>query len=205
MLSLSCSSTSNIRATNISENDVAYLTLFTYDGNGEAKWGLPNLGHAFVSIENVSGDTLNILDKELASGETIAIGTWSIKEHFGVWYNVESNYIIEHNKYDGRLSITIGVSMEDIETISSYIADKDYWNIFNNCSKFALNLWNTVATETEEIEKPLIYTPSYLARQIKKFDNYEVNREINTDDTLGYFNDATFVSFHIEEGNYESV
>lgn len=192
-------------STSIAETDVAKLTLFTFNGDGEGKFGLMNLGHSFLSVENISTSPITLLNKNIAPNETISIGTWSILEHFGVWYNVESNYIVQHNKYDGRLSITIGIDNEDISTISEFIKTNDTWNPLTNCSNFALNLWNTVATESEYIKKPVIYTPSHIANEIMKFDNYERNKSIETEDTMGYFDGSTYVSFQIEGDNYEIV
>lgn len=189
----------------IEDGDIAKLSLFTFNGDGEGKLGLMNLGHAFLSIENISDETITLLDKDIDAGETIAIGTWSILEHFGVWYNVESNYIVQHNKYDGRLSITIGIDDEDISTLCEFISTHDRWNPLFNCSNFALNLWNTVAENSEKIDKPLIYTPSYIAEEMKKFEGFEKNKAIPTEDTMGYFKGSTYVSFQIEGDHYASV
>ncbi|MGN0961346.1 MAG: hypothetical protein ACI4PF_04015 [Christensenellales bacterium] len=189
----------------ISSSDIAKFTLFTFNGEGEEKLGLMNLGHSFLSIENISENPINILNKTIAPNETISLGTWSILQHFGVWYNVESNYIAQHDKYNGRLSITIGISEEDINTLCDYISSHDRWNPIFNCSNFALNLWNTVASDTEYINPPLIYTPSYIAKQMQKFDNFERNKAIPTDTKMGYFDGSQYVSFIIEGGNYEGV
>ena len=116
----------------IDDGDIAKLTLFTFDGKGESVWGLANLGHTFLSIENISDESIDIGKKPLPKGETLAIGTWSILDHFGVWYNVESNYIAEHNKYDGRVSITIGIDVDDLKKINESIATNDRWNPLNN-------------------------------------------------------------------------
>lgn len=202
---VSCGNKNREYSLNISDGDVAKLTLFTFNGDGEGKLGLMNLGHAFLSIENISDEPIELLNKNISAGETIAIGTWSILEHFGIWYNVESNYIVQHNKYDGRLSITIGIDSEDISSLAKFMSTHDRWNPIFNCSNFALNFWNTVAENSEKIDKPLIYTPSYIADEIKKFDNFETNKEIPTENTIGYFEKSTYVSFQIEGDNYESV
>lgn len=189
----------------ISEDDIALLSIFAFDGKSECKWGLMNLGHAFLSIENVSNDTLEILNYTLDTDKTVCIGTWSIKEHFGVWYNVESNYYSTYNKYDGRVSVTIGLTAEDLDTLCSFIANNDKWNPLNNCSKFALNAWNSVASESERLLKPIIYTPSNIVNQLKQFDSYEINRPMITENKFGYFSSSQFVSFGFNGDGYESV
>ena len=123
---------------------------------------------------------------------------------YGVWYNVESNYIADYNKYDGRLSITTGISREDISTISQFISTHDYWNPLQNCSYFALNLWNEVAEESEKLDKLFIYSPSGIAKQLRCFENMEENKELLTEKRFHYFEDTTPVYFELED-NYVAV
>lgn len=186
------------------DNDVARLTLFAFDGSTERKWGLMNLGHSWISIENISDNVLDLNDRKINCGEIVSIGTWSMLDHFGVWYNVESGYISEYNRYDGRVSITIGLSEDELHTVCEFISSHDKWNFLYNCSKFALNLYNSVATESEYIETPLIYTPAYNVKNIKKFDTYEMNKPIPATGKVGYYSNAKFVSFEWED-NYESI
>lgn len=179
----------------IDSGDVAKLTIYTFDGKNESNFGLMNLGHAFLSIENLTDDNIKVHSRELTGRESITIGTWSIRDHFGVWYNVESNYISEYNKYDGRVSVTIGISEDDLIVISEYIAKSDNWNPLNNCTVFAIGLWNKVASESEKIDvSGALYTPSELRSEIEKFDTFEINRPIETDKEFGYFVGDEFVS-----------
>lgn len=194
----SCSVNTPKHKTSVTSSDVALLTLFTFDGKKESKFGLFNLGHSFLSVENISSETITIGKVEVAPNETISIGTWSIKAHFGVWYNVESNYIKDYNKYDGRISITAGISSEDTEKMNNFILAHDYWSPINNCSNFALNLWNTVAEEDEELVRPFIYSPSKIAKALKNFEGYETNREIKTSDKFFYMDENTPKYFELE-------
>lgn len=183
----------------IETDDTALLTLYTFDGSSESTMGLFNLGHAFVSIENISENTITIGKNSLEPHQAITIGTWSIKAHFGVWYNVESNYIKNHNKYDGRLSVTCGIDSNDIVTISKFIDNNDYWSPLHNCSQFALNLWNSVANTDEELVTPVIYSPSKIAKSLKTFDVYQTNRPIETGDKMYYFDGDTPQYFELEK------
>ena len=199
-----CTSEKNSRKTIIKSTDTALLTIFTFDGKKESSLGLMNLGHSFLSLENISDKPIKIANKTVSPNETIAIGTWSIQAHFGVWYNVESNYISDYNKYDGRLSITTGITDEDIETMTEYILAHDYWTPLENCSCFALNLWNEVVEDSEKLDKMLIYSPSGIASQLRQFDTFEENKEILTDDKFYYFDATTPVYYELED-NYASV
>lgn len=204
ILLFGCGEVPQKKKTVIKYSDIALLSIFTFDGKKESTLGLMNLGHSFLSLENISDNPIKISNVTVKSGETIAIGTWSIQAHFGVWYNVESNYISEYNKYDGRLSVTTGIDLDDVDKITSYINTHDYWTPLTNCSCFALNLWNEVAEETETLEKPLIYSPTQIAQQLVNFENYETNREIVTVKEFNYFDGTTPVYYQLEE-NYEAV
>ncbi len=194
----SCAKTDKVYAVHIQQTDVAKLSLFTFDGKSESVWGLMNLGHAFLAIENISTQTISICHKQVHPGQTITFGTWAILDHFGVWYNVESNYIKEYDKYNGRVSVTTGVSGPDIAKISDYIVTNDKWNPFNNCSYFAYHIWNGVADEQESLDKRMfVFTPNFLAKQIKKFDTFETNKQLITETNFGYFDSEVYVFYHM--------
>lgn len=180
----------------VGSEDIVKLSLFTFDGKGESHFGLMNLGHTYLSMENISEENVTIGKMTLGSGKEMALGAWSIKSHFGLWYNLESNYSRLYNKYDGRVSITIGISRDDVDKINEFIESNDHWGVLRNCSYFALNLYNIVAEESESIALPLIYTPSYIASKIKKFDTYEVNKIITTGETFGYYSNGSFVEYN---------
>lgn len=184
-----CSTQTEIKKTTVSSGDIALLTLFTFDGTGEGKLGLKNLGHSFLGIENTSDSPITIGKSTLNPGDGLTFGTWSIQIHFGVWYNVESEYIKTCNKYDGRISITTGINEEDLEKMNTFINSHDYWTPTNNCSNFALNLWNTIADDNEELLRPFIYSPKYIAKNLKNFESYDTNKIINTSISQMYFYD----------------
>ena len=52
ILFCSCKPVLNNRETKFEITDVATLTIFSYDGKGESKFGISNLGHSFLSITN---------------------------------------------------------------------------------------------------------------------------------------------------------
>ncbi len=202
MCFFSCKNELKTREIEYIKNHIATLSIFTFDGKSESQFGLMNLGHSFLSISNASKDDVVIGNYTLKPDETVCIGTWSILEHFGVWYNVESNYIRLYEKYLGRVSITKYLDSYDIETICNFIAMHDYWSPIYNCSYFAINLWNSVAKETERLDTYLIYSPSKLSSQLKEFKNYQINKSIKTNYKFGYFNEANYVSFNLEGDVY---
>jgi hypothetical protein len=174
----------------VTADDVALLTLFSDNGKGESNWLVRNYGHSFVAVSNVSDNAFAVGDMVVNPGETITVGLWSVFEHFGVWYNIESNYIKEHNKYAERVSITIGMSMEDITAINEVIKEKDAWTPIYNCSKFALDVWNRIATDNEKIESKFFMSPGYLVDEIKEFEGYENVRLCETSTTIRYYGEV---------------
>ena len=180
------------------EEDIALITLFADNGKSEQKWGLFNLGHSFIGIQNISDEDIYIYNYKISPNESISIGTWSIWEHWGVWFNVESNYISIHNKYDGRLSITTGINNNDLEKLTKYIEDEDKWTLLGNCSYFALNMWNCVSEESEYIDTPLIYSPNYVTKHITQFENHEINRPLETSEIISYYNNTEFKTYTME-------
>lgn len=186
------------RKTYVSEDAVAYLSIVAFDGAKESKYGLMNLGHAFVVVENITNDTMTIGNYELLPGKIVTIATWSIAEHYGVWYNVESNYSKYFDKYNGRVSVLRTLNSTEVESISKYIRSNDYWSIYKNCTYFTLHLWNMVATDDERLTVPLIYSTSHLVREIETFDKVDNNIEIITPDGMLYYRDGEFHTFYLE-------
>lgn len=178
-----------------STNDVATLSIFSFNGKGESKYGIKNLGHSFLSITNNSTSNITIAGKEIEPNEEIYFGAWSLSVHFGIWYNVESNYIEFYNKYNGRVSVDKGITIEDTETISDFILANDTWTPVNNCSRFAIRCWNSVAKESEKLDLRLVNTPTKLIKNLKKFENFEINKPLNFYTDCGYFSNEASETF----------
>jgi len=188
------------RVAKFNEYDVATLTIYSYDGVSESRWGIMNLGHSFLSILNTSSSEISVGGKLVQPNEEISFGAWSLSAHFGIWYNVESYYINNYNKYNGRVSVEKGITIEDIGRINEFIIRHDKWTPINNCSKFAMMLWNRIAKESEKLDVKLIETPTHLIKQLKTFENFQVNKPLNNYIDCGYFNDLSQTTFIFEGG-----
>ena len=179
-----------VRSLNVSSDDIALLTLFSDNGKEDSFFLARNYGHTFLSITNKSENAFVVGDMEVSPNSTITIGLWSVLEHFGVWYNLESNYIKEHNKYSERVSITIGITKEDISEINDIIKKNNTWTPWYNCSCFALDIWNNVATDSEKITKSMFVSPGYLVKEIKKFDAHEKGRICEANTPIRYYGEV---------------
>ena len=188
------------RTATINADDDIIMTIYAYDGAGESRFGLLNLGHSFLSFENKTSEAINIGRYELAAGDIVTISTWSISEHFGIWYNTESNYIKYHNKYDGRYSVSVGLKKDCLDKLAKYIKENDEWLPTKNCTNFSVGLWNTLCDKNERVSTPLIYTPSKLTSDIKSFNTYEKNKAIPVSDRFGYYDENNnFVTLAFEK------
>ena len=188
------------RVASIENDDQIIMTVYAYDGQGESRFGLLNLGHSFLSIENKSDQSIIIGNYELPKDDIVTLSTWCVSEHFGIWYNMESNYIKYHDKYNGRYSVSIGLELDKLEAINNYIKNNDTWVPTKNCTNFSVGLWNSVCDEKEKLSTPLIYTPKKLTEDIKSFNVYEYNKDIPVSDRLGYFDSSNnFVTFAFEK------
>ncbi|MBQ7307672.1 MAG: hypothetical protein IJW82_04000 [Clostridia bacterium] len=176
-----------------SQNAVIEITIFSSNGKKESKGILRNHGHSFFAFTNISQDFVKIGNYNLSPNETITLGTWSITSHFGVWYNLESSYIKDYDKYNDRVSVSTQIDSNEVKVVNEFIKNHDTWNPYSNCSYFCINLWNTFANNEEIIKKPLFYNPSYLYNQITSFPTYENNKMVTTKENFGYFENE-FVS-----------
>lgn len=196
---------SQVRKTSFPNNSVGNLSIYAHDKvSDDSLFLLFNLGHSFLTFENTSNQIINIGNYKVSPNETICFGTWSISSHFGVWYNLEYNYSAIHNRYDGRVSITKGVTANNIEEINKFIYSHNTWSPIKNCSYFALNLWNKVANENEMLKTYWIYSPAKVANQLREFEDFETNKSFITKTNFGYFSNTEYVSFTME-GDYTYV
>ena len=174
----------------IDQSDVAILSIFSDDGSKDSSLLIRNYGHAFLSLTNISSSNFFVGGREVSPGETITIGLWNILEHFGVWFNVDGNYISEYNKYPNRVSLSIGITDDDINTINKVIDENDKWDIFFNCSAFAITCWNSVASSGEKINERFLLSPRYLTKEISKFEGVKYAKEVKTTNTINYYKEG---------------
>jgi len=183
----------------IDESAVAVLSLVSYDGKDESKYGLMNLGHTFLTILNVSSADISVYGVEISPSEEITFSAWNTSLHAGVWFNIESAYIHEFDRYASRYSLSYGLSLEDIGILNSYISENDIWTPRKNCSYFSINLWNTVVDDNSKLDANLVTTPAGLKKEIMLFEGYTFGKAIAYNEAMGYFKDSEFREYRMEE------
>lgn len=189
-----CGQPKRYPAPRIEADAAAVLTLYAFNGEAERVFGLMNLGHAFVSVKNLSARPLTLAGYTLEPDSEVSIGTWGMDAHWGIWYNAESVYLTL-GRYKGRVSLTQGLSAQDIDTLTAYLRANDTWTFFRNCSYFALDLWNLTAAPDERIDLGGLITPSKVHKRLSATDGSQVERPIPVFGRTGYAPDGTPASF----------
>lgn len=129
----------------------------------------------------------------VGSGHEITIGTWGNKsQHQGIWYNLESYFVNNNSAYGNRVSLSMSVTQSDIDTINSIISNNDKWSLTNNCSSFAVKVWNSVSSTTLSAGSP--NTPTSLMSSIKSKSGYQTGRSIGNTTPIGYVSNGSFVT-----------
>ena len=160
-----------------------HLVIFADNDGGNSSWS--KTGHAFLSFKNTGSFTVKLGALDVDPGEEVTFGTWGNQDaHVGIWYNLESYFANHTNSYSGRASLLTGVTYADLATINSVIAENDTWEWYNNCSSFAVRVWNSISSNTLSAGSP--NTPTSLKNNIKSKANYETDRAISDATPIGY-------------------
>ena len=155
---------------------VGQLTIYSCSGT-----------HAFISFKNTSSDPYDLGSLRLGRGAEVTIGTWGNKpSHVGIWYNLESylHHEVDSSVFSGRVSLTMSVDRDDVNIIDNLILANDTWSQNNNCSSFAVKIWNAVSPTKLSAGSP--NSPSALAQSIRSKPGYQTNRSIPNASPVGY-------------------
>ncbi len=170
---------------------VGTLTIFSSNDGGNSSWNTS--GHAFISFKNTSSSSIKFGGLNVGAGHEITIGTWGNKSnHVGIWYNLESYFVNNQNAYSNRVSLSMDVTQANINTINNLISKNDTWTALNNCSSFAVKIWNAVSSKT--LSSGIPNTPTSLMSSIKSKSGYETGRAIGSTTPIGYVSNGSFVS-----------
>ncbi len=185
---------------NEQEDGVVELTIYAFNGDSERTFLCLNMGHAFVAVTNNSSESITIGALEVGAGESASIGTWGQSAHWGVWYNLESEYM-SIDRYQGISSITQDITLSQVDMLTQYIQENDYWTFTKNCSYFAVNIWNFVSDECEKIIFDSVATPGGVVNILANSVGYEINKPIENYGSVGYAVGAStsdFIKFEME-------
>ena len=172
---------------------VAQVSVYAYDGNGgSSSINIFNQGHAWLVVDNISDSSIVVGRMTIPAGGTVSIGTFGpLYGRSGLWYNLEGYRYLYEGDFNGRVSLTKSITSSELSTMNVKINSyNDTWNILDNCSSFAKNVYNTVSLNNLTADTP--NTPGGLKNSIKNFA-YQTNRSFGYNSNVGYYNGLTFV------------
>ena len=116
---------------------------------------------------------------DVETGVITSVGTWGNKDHEGINYNIEKDFVSQ-GWYEGRVSSTASLTPEQAKNLWKFINANDNWGYWNNCSNFAADAWKNAGQKPFSQHSWLfgIPTPGALARSISKQEGYQVNKDI---------------------------
>lgn len=170
---------------------VGILTIFSCDSGQESS--LAYWGHSWITFTNISGYSMQIGVLSIPSGQEVTIGTRNGNSgHAGIWYNSETyRYHNIQGAYTNRASLTIYITQSDVYTLNSVIGSSDTWTLFNNCSTFASNAWNSISSIS--LNPGIPNRPAVLKNSIMAVSGYQINKGMQNSTPVGYASGGSFV------------
>lgn len=104
-------------------------------------------GHAWIYVENLTNEPLQVGHYILPPNEGVSVGLFSFtcEDGIGIYYNVES-YCCNVHGGDGLVSITTDLDEDEMEKLSNKLTKyPNHWDPFFNCMYFAFSMWNSVS------------------------------------------------------------
>lgn len=161
-------------------NNTFVLEAYSYYKSGDGA------GHSWIAITNNTNNPRVVsVYGDLNPNETVTIGIWGNLNDNGVWYNAENYAIHQLNYYNGRVSVSMNITATQLDSISAYISNHDYWNASYNCSCFVKDIWNLVSNDKLNCGW-MVNLPAWLCDSIKGKDVYYTNKSIAENSRIGY-------------------
>ena len=136
---------------------VANVRIFAVNDGGSSSWNMS--GHAFISIENTATFNYPIGAFDLRNKQEMTLGTWGNQGFNGIWYNLETGLNTSPYVY-----LTDTLQLNEVSLVNQYISSHNSWSELNNCSSFAVGLWNTISNTKLSAGTP--NTPTTLKKNI---------------------------------------
>ena len=132
------SATSDGEAEQLRIDFAATMQIVSFSGGGVgSSFGLE--GHTFLIFKNIGTTEITVGHMPLEAGESVTIGTFGNRPaHKGIWYNIEGYCGVTPPTY----ALLTGVTYGELIDINRAINNHDTWSITDNCSSFAVDVWN---------------------------------------------------------------
>lgn len=149
----------------------ATMQIVSFTGGGGISSSVGLNGHTFLIFKNIGNSEITIGHMPLEAGDSVTIGTFGNRSaHEGIWYNIEG--------YGGATpptyALLTGVTYGELIDINKAINDHDSWSITDNCSSFAVDVWNA-GNSGKTLSGG---NPAAVVNSIKRQDGYTTNPTI---------------------------
>ncbi len=177
---------------------IGELSIFSYYSPYYISSNVDVGGHAFISFTNYKKGAVSFGKMTLKNDEKVTIGNYgNLSFHKGSIYNLDSYKVNVLNEMNGRVSLSIGINLDQLIKLNLFINNHDTWLPTYNCSSFVEEAWNLVSNDkvfTHENFNYLIYKPEILVNSIKSYPNYQTNKYIKNNSNVGYYDNLSFVN-----------
>lgn len=112
-----------------------------------AMYVFPVSAHSWIYVENLSDEPITVGIYEVPAGQGVSVGTFSfsVRDGWGIYYNLEAYRENLKDRIDKCWSITKDMTAEELEKLSRSIKNyPNMWDIFIfNCTFFSFSIWNS--------------------------------------------------------------
>lgn len=108
----------------------------------------PVSGHTWIYVHNLSDEVLQVGNYELPVGQGVSIGCFSftVRDGWGLYYNVEAHRENKHDRFDTHWSKTKQITKSELAKMTDKLQSfPNYWSPVINCATFAFSIWNSVS------------------------------------------------------------
>ncbi len=165
------------------------ISIFAIADSSSSSSGLNTSGHAWITVKNNSTYAIMIGKMSISPNTGVSLGTWGNTSHVGLYYNLEYN---RAQAFAGRVSYSRNIFSSQWD--NDYVLENDEWSLLDNCSNFAVGLWNSMLSSQYEISfNGSLPTPANVKNRLLQFSGYETNATIIGNANVGYYNGDLFV------------
>lgn len=158
----------------IEERGAGDMTISIYaaintTGSSSGVSGLGN-SHSWIVIKN-TGAAKTIGNYRIAHNSSVSIGTWGNTAPKGIWYNLERKKISQFQNNSNTVYDKMIISEAKLSAINNVIKSGNKWSLTNNCTHFAIRLWNAAGGNYSSCT-----TPAALRTKIMNSGGYSTGR-----------------------------
>ncbi len=170
---------------------VAEITIFAYHAIPSKSNVIGALtGHCFIQVENITDSYLTVGCIGLYGYNSVTISCWPSMDSFnhdGIWFNRET-YNQNGWQVLPNYSISTQITQTKLAYLTSYLNDSsnNYYDLTHTCANAAVEMWNTVAPSSLELNPLIPDSPLAVMLSIGLLSGSVYNASFTTGTYCGY-------------------